>query len=424
MRWQTRSRGRRALLFVLFCTALPTAPVGAAESAGLNPGQALRLLDNDYYKININIRARVELADFETLESSQAYTIRTRAGIGAKPVYGLSAYAELQNTLSLADGQYFDTVEPPTGQSPIADPEDTDLHQLYARYQNADFFGVDVTVGRQRIVLDDQRFIGNVGWRQNEQVYDAVRASTTLGVPHLNVLYGYVNYVSRIFGNEGPPAMRNYRSDSHLLRVGYDAWPWARIAAFAYLLDFDNSAANSSNSFGLRITGGRPLTSLWSLSWAASYAVQTDAANNPVDYVAHYVAAEAGATRQNIAGLALGYEMLGSDDGKARFVTPLATGHKFNGWADAFLDNGGPNGLRDLYAAVTPQLPWELESGIIYHHFWSDEGGDSLGYELDGVLSRAFGRYITVLAKMAYFDGRTETLPDRWRAWVEATFNF
>ena len=32
--------------------------------------------------------------------------------------------------------------------------------------------------GRQRIKLDDDRFIGNVGWRQNEQTFDALTFKT------------------------------------------------------------------------------------------------------------------------------------------------------------------------------------------------------------------------------------------------------
>lgn len=401
-----------------------TAAIGDSAGKEAFGEQLYGLLNNEYYKVDLDLRARIELADFETLESSQSYTVRTIAGIGSKPIYGLSAYAGLRSTLAIADGQYFDTVEAPTGQSPIADPEDTDLNQLYARYQNADLLDADLIVGRQRIALDDHRFIGNVGWRQNEQVFDAARASTSLGVEHLSVMYGYVQYASRIFGNQGPPATRDFRSDSHIVRVGYDRWPAARIAAFGYLLDFENSPGNSSNSFGARITGGHPLTPEWTLAYAASYAAQTDAGENPVDYVAHYVAAETSATRQGISGFAVGYELLGSDDGKARFVTPLATAHKFNGWADAFLDNGGVNGLQDLYASVTPQLPLGLKGGIIYHYFWADQTTDALGYEVDGILTRAFGPYVTVLAKVAYFDGRTESLPDRWRATFDAMFQF
>lgn len=45
-------------------------------------------LDNRYYKVHIQIRARIELAKIDGFESSQAYTIRTHAGIGLKPWQG------------------------------------------------------------------------------------------------------------------------------------------------------------------------------------------------------------------------------------------------------------------------------------------------------------------------------------------------
>ena len=75
--------------------------------------------------------------------------------------------------------------------------------------------------------------------------------------------------------------------------------------------------------------------------------------------------------------------MLGSDDGDARFVTPLSTAHKFNGWADAFLDNGGTAGLQDVYVYLSPRLPCNLTGRIVYHHFWFDEGGMSASDEVD-----------------------------------------
>lgn len=403
---------------------------GAAAAQSTNPDgnsvrtRLMRLLDNEYYKIDLNIRARMELADFKDLDFSQAYTVRTEAGIGSKPLYGLSGYASLQNVYSPASGEYFDTVEQPTGQSPIADPEETDLLQLYARYQNAELLGLDAIVGRQRVNLDDQRFIGSIGWRQTEQVLDALRLSTTLGIEHFSLMYGYIDYVSRIFGNEGPPAMRDYHSDSHMVHAAYTGAPQATVAAFIYLLDFDNSPVNSSNSFGLRVAGNAPLSDEWTANYFGSYAIQIDGGDNPVNYTAHYVAAEGGLAYAGVGGFAVGYELLGSDDGEARFVTPLATAHKFNGWADVFLDNGGPDGLQDLYASVSPALPFGVKGSGIYHHFWSDQGGTSLGDEIDAILLRPIGQYLTVLTKVAYFDGSVPTLADRWRYWLEVTFKY
>jgi hypothetical protein len=60
---------------------------------------------------------------------------------------------------------------------------------------------------------------------------------------------------------------------------------------------------------------------------------------------------------------------------------------------------------------------------LIYHRFWSDEGGDDLGQELDFELSRKFGKYVTALAKYAWFDGDSG-LADIHRFWLQAEFNY
>ncbi|MCP3987318.1 MAG: alginate export family protein [bacterium] len=403
--------------------------VAHADEAADAPAGWESAFNNEFFKVNLNVRARMELANMDGFDSSQAYTVRTRLGIGTKPFAGLSFYVEGENIASFAGDQYFDTIESPTGQTVIADPEETELNQLFVRYQNKDALGLDFKAGRQRIKLDDVRFVGNVGWRQNEQTYDAALVSVS-PVEHLKATYGYVWDVRRIFGENN----RDFDSQSHLINIAYSGIPAAKIVAFAYLLDFDNTRlggisrlANgmSSNSYGLRLSGKQALSGPWSVNYAASYAVQKDAGDNPVDYTAHYVAAEAGVANADIGGVTVGYELLGSDDGNARFVTPLATLHKFNGWADSFLDNGGTNGLQDLYVAVAPKLPWGLKGKVVYHHFWNDEGNDTLADEVDVVLIKPINKHFTVLTKGAWFDGTSGSgRADRWRYWLELTFNY
>lgn len=401
-------------------------PIRAEQSTreGSDPPAWNQWLDNPYYQIKLDVRTRIELADFDGLKNSEAYTMRTRLGVGSKPFFGFSGYAELESSFSIEGSDYFDLVESPTGQSPIADPAETDLNQLFVRYHNEDWFDFTVVAGRQRIKLDDDRFIGNVGWRQNEQTYDAVLASTSLGIDRLTATYGYVWDVRRIFGGNGRPATRDFDSDSHLIRLEYDRWSPATIALFAYLLDFDgDSPGNSSNSYGFRVTGSQSLGGDWSVHYAGSYAFQTDAADNPVDYEAHYGAIDSHLEFAPAGSLGIGFEHLGSDHGKARFVTPLATGHKFNGFADTFLNNGGPNGLEDLYLTLVPRIPAKFKGRVVYHHFWSDERGRSLGDEVDVLLSRQLAPRVTALTKFAYFDRRSGSgLADRWRWWFQLTF--
>ena len=117
--------------------------------------------------------------------------------------------------------------------------------------------------------------------------------------------------------------------------------------------------------------------------------------------------------------------MLGSDAGAAQFRTPLATAHKFNGWADVFLDNGGVGGLRDFYVYLAPKLPCKLSGKLVYHHFRDDVGNDALGNELDVILKRPINEHFSVLTKVAWFTatGASARL-DTTRFWLECTLKF
>lgn len=397
---------------------------GAEEPVVGDPN--LPWLDNEYYKVHLNVRARIELANIDGSSGSQAYTIRTRAALEAKPFHGFGALAELENTWSLADSQYFDGASTSnTGKSIIADPENTELNRAWLQYASKALFGSPVgasaKAGRQRIIFDDARFIGNVGWRQNEQTMDAALGQTDFSVDDLSAQYAYLWDIRRIFGRNSS----DYSSDSHLARLNYSGVEGHDFSAFAYFLDFENdSPSDSSNSYGVRAAGRFPLSDDFSLGYSASYAFQTDAADNPVDYDAHYVWAQLDVKMKEVGLLGAGYEMLGSDDGDARFVTPLATAHKFNGFADAFLDNGGVRGLQDLFFTVAPSLPWKFKGKLIYHEFWRADGGQHLGRELDAVISRPFNKHLSGLVKGAWFDGESRGPADRWRLVFEVTFKY
>ena len=53
------------------------------------------------------------------------------------------------------------------GFATIVDPEQTEVNRAYLRYRGIS--RLDIGLGRQRIVLDNQRFVGNVGWRQDSR---------------------------------------------------------------------------------------------------------------------------------------------------------------------------------------------------------------------------------------------------------------
>jgi hypothetical protein len=348
--------------------------------------------------------------------SADALTLRARVGAELKGG-GFSFLAEAEGTLALVR-DYNDTL-PGNGVEPfpvVADPENLELNRLQVSYMKN---GTGVTLGRQRIVLDNQRFVGNGGWRQNEQTYDAVRGQAKLGPVVLDASYAISQRT--VFGVDSPN--EHFDGDFVLLNGGIDL-PVVDARAFAYLLDYDTRLAFSSQTYGVLATGELAVPALGKLTGLASYATQSDYGANPVSYGADYLNAQLGLALFGFTVTA-GYEELGSDGGVAAFQTPLAALHAFNGWADLFTTTPA-NGLRDTYAGLgktfaVPFLPG-LKADVTYHEFDSDFGGLEYGSEWDASLGFKLGP-VSLLAKYARYDA-TAFAVDTEKFWLQAEAGF
>ena len=378
-------------------------PIPIAEGVTLDPIFAGRL--------------RYESVDQDNIaDSADAVTVRVRAGIELK-ASGFFVLGEAESTLGIVN-DYNDTL-PGNGTEPfptVADPENIELNRLQVGYMKD---GTGVTLGRQRIILDNARFVGNVGWRQNEQTYDAVRGQGKFGIVSLDATYAISQRT--VFGVDSPN--EHYDGDFVFLNGGVDT-KLVDGKAFAYLLDYDTRLAFSSATYGVLLTGEVPLAGFGKLIGMASYAVQDDYGDNPVDYSADYINAQLGLGFSGFT-LTAGYEELGSDGGVAAFQTPLATLHAFNGWADLFLTTPA-TGLRDYYGGVSktfavPFLPG-LKADLVYHEFDSDFGGIEYGSEWDASLGFKLGP-VNLLAKYASYDASGFAV-DTEKFWLQAEIGF
>ena len=159
------------------------------------------------------------------------------------------------------------------------------------------------------------------------------------------------------------------------------------------------------------------------LSYQLSYARQSDYHRNPNDYRADYYLADA-SLDIHAARLGGGYEVLGAAHGIAltSFQTPLATGFKFQGWADKFLTTP-PNGVRDLYGSAG--YGWKklgridaLTFQAIYHDFRSDRLGQHDGTEWDLLTTAKLGR-TTLSARYAEYHAKAFATDTR-KFWLQA----
>jgi hypothetical protein len=371
----------------------------------------------------LDVRLRYENVDQPALEAD-GLTLRLRAGAEAKLGH-FSFLAEVEGTVApVNDYNAFPFPLPGEDQwrpqySVIADPENAELNRLQLQYKAG---SNSVTLGRQRINLDDQRWVGSVGWRQNEQTFDAIRGEAKLGPVAADLTYAIKQRT--IFGSDAGPRTA---FDGHFVFAGLSSKVGPiQGKLFAYLLDYDEDffLANSSQSYGLTLSTTVPITGKTKLSLRASYARQSDYAQNPFDYAADYWSLESGTT---IAGFAVagGWEKLGSDNGRG-LQTPMATLHKFNGWADLFLTTP-TNGLEDAYVSVSRKfegvkfLPG-LNATVAFHQFDSDVGNVEYGTEWDASLGFKISR-VAFLAKYADYDAKDFGVDTR-KFWLQAEWAF
>jgi hypothetical protein len=385
-------------------------------------------------KVNVNVRLRYEQADQSSLPNqSYAPTIRTRVGYTTAPLYGFQAMVEGVNVSVIGPEHNYNAAgSNKQGTRPVvADPPMTELNQAWIAYSYTNL--LTTKVGQQVINLDNQRFVGDVGWRQNDQTFQAATIGVT-PLADLNLYYGYVWEVERVFGNvDGlPPANQNFDSSSHLIQAAYSGWKYGRFVGYSYLLDLSNAAGNNNScaTYGGYFAGQAPINDKVSVDYRAEYAYQTDYAESALNYDANYYNFEAGLSMKPVA-FGGGYEVLGSGSnsgtggGRTGFKTPLATGHAFNGWDDVFLSTPA-NGLQDCYGYFQVTVPaGEVPVRFVYHKYNADYGSGNYGQEYDVVASRKFGKYWNALVKYACYNGNDA--PYNYtvnKLWAQIEFNF
>ncbi len=357
-------------------------------------------------KVNLNFRYRYELVDQDSFDKdANASTLRSRLTFTSGALGAWTYGAEADYVAVVGSERYNSLANGQTEYPVVADPKGFDLNQVYLKYSKDE---LAATLGRQRINHGNQRFVGGVAWRQNEQTYDGLRG--TLG-GRLKLDYAYVNRVNRIFGPDDGVQPRKWNANTHFFRGDFELAENHKLNAYGYLMDFENGNGpiNSNATLGIEYAG-----SFGPVRLAAALAQQSDYADNPQDYDATYYLIEGKFVSKHF-GATIGFESLGSDDGTASFKTPLATLHKFQGWADLFLVTP-LDGVQDTYLGVNGKIG-KLSLGAIYHIFKADEGSADYGEEIDLVASYPLHESLNLQLKYAQYDA-DEFQVDTTKFWL------
>ncbi len=378
----------------------PMFAAGIFASALSAPASAQGIADDIASMISggtAKVAMRYRFEDVEqdnALDDATASTLRTRLTLQSATVNKFSVLFEADNILTLGADDYdsFQLNKYRGNHSLIADPVGTEINQSSVKYMIAE--GASATLGRQRINHAAQRFVGSVGWRQNEQTMDAYSYNRVAG--KFSIDYSYLWNVNRIFkGSKASAQVTDFDSDSHALLLSSKE-NWGTLSGFLYALDFSNGVGASSVTYGLSYGG-----TVAGFALNATFAGQSDYGDNPLSYDTEYLALDIGKKLGSL-NFVMGYEQLGSDDGVAGFSTPLATLHKFQGFADMFL-NTPAKGIEDIYVTVGTTVN-KFALSATYHDFDADEGSADYGSELDVVIGYTVSPKVNFEAKYAAYD--------------------
>ncbi len=367
---------------------------------------------------SLSFRYRFEFVDQDNFDrNANASTIKTRLNYKTKAYKGFSFFVELDNVTEVIGDNYNSGAgtTPDRGQFPVvADPTGSELNQAWVNFNFSDH---SFKLGRQRIVLDNQRFVGGVAWRQNEQTFDAASFNFKLGTSKL--FLSYVDNVNRIFG--GDVAAGDHDNQSYLVNWSNKWQDRHKLVAYYYNIDNENVAAFSTQTMGVSFD------TFWQLDNSKAtlrleFAEQSDAANNPVNYTANYWRVDGGLKFKNI-NFTLGHEVLegSATQSGASFRTPLATLHAFNGWSDQFLATPA-TGLKDTFVGIGwgyNQFKWLVK----YHNFSSESTNQDYGSELNASVVMNYSKNTSFLLKYAQYESDGFSI-DTQKIWFMSTVKF
>lgn len=398
----------------------------------------------------IDLRARYEtVEDASKTPDANATTLRARLGYETGSWNGLSLQVDFDQIWTVGGATYNSTRNGKTLYPVIADPSMTALNRLQLTY--ASDFDTRFVLGRQRLLIGNQRFVGNSGWRQHEQTFDAISAANT-SIDGLTLNYAYLYRINRVYGPEQPVPSNTtaaatgqadyFKSNSHIIDGVYAGIPGVKLEGYAFLLDLSApgyatlpTQQLATSKLSTATVGGRgdygfaPADGV-AAKLSGEFAHQSEYASNPLSISLNYWLGEGSVTWQGLSGL-VGYEVM-EGNGTVGFATPLATLHAFNGWADMFLTTP-VNGLKDFYVKGSYSLPVDfiaaksLNLAVLWHDYHTDALDRGIGGEWDLQAELVMDTNLSFMAKYANYAGSGAAFggfSDKSVLWLQTAYKY
>ena len=347
-----------------------------------------------------SIRPRVEYADegiqgMGANQSKTHTTMQSRVNVKGTVDENVSAFIQIQDVRTW--GGEVASAAPPsmtrTGTS--VHSSGLDVHQAYIVVKNVWDSGVNMKVGRQEMVFDEARLIGNIGWIQQAQAFDAARFDFKVGGTGVTAFYAQTQ------ANDSHPTMGQTivagTQDGHFggLRLTWGLGEKGdRLTPYYYIVN------NTANGFAaptvtiyenLNVAGVYLQKHFGNVRFRFDGAYEFGPMSPTVDVNAYMLT---GALEWKTEGgnkIALWVDYLSGDNKPAdtkseTFVIPYGTNHKFYGHIDKFLSNPTA-GLIDIALRTNWKLNDSTKLEVDLHNFSSAVslagGSSNLGQEVD-----------------------------------------
>ncbi|WP_140986250.1 hypothetical protein [Asticcacaulis tiandongensis] len=328
-------------------------------------------------------------------ETAEAHTLRLKAGVETAPVNGFSFLVEGEVVRALGPVRFNDTINRKTAYPVVADPDDALINRLQLSYVHK---GTRAVLGRQIIAFDNQRHLGSVGWRQNDQTFDGVSVKTALGAK-TTLEAAYVFQVNRVFGTRSGQGTWD-DSEIYLARVSHVFSPAIKLSGFVQALDIPDAPVQSGLTTGIVFEGAHNFGTVKG-AVRAEYARQKAYGANPNRFELGYYSLEPSLSIGSVTLKATHSVMEGN--GVSAFQFPLGTNHAFSGWADMFLTTPA-DGLKEQAVSVVYGHKSGLKVQGAYHSFAAERGGRDYGTEVNLLIEKPFAKRFVAGIKYADYN--------------------
>lgn len=353
-------------------------------------------------------------------DSGRALTLSSRLNFTSANICNFWGGLEFNNVTSFATSRHNSgmlTTPDKIRFAEIPDPKGTSLNEVFLAYDG--LYKTKLILGRQKIHLDNGRFVSSIDFRQTPQTFDAFIIENKYFVG-LQLFYGYIARMNTIWQNNESALFGERSHNTHLLNGSYEFYPFGVFTGYLYYIQDKALRTISNKTYGFRYEGDIDLQRAHILL-VGEYAYQSSNSTNPIDYNAEYYLVS-GAFSHPLFLIGVGYEWFEGNDitpGKS-FIAPLGDHHRFNGYSDRFRTT--PNaGLTDLYFFATSNF-WKVDVEAAYHRFHAEAQGIKYGDEVDLILNYAFLKHYKLNVGYANFSGKVQHgFGNSKRAWMSVT---